>query len=147
MSGVVVGKRFTDEFNSVLDKTVRVITSHGSYEGKLVAYSSGDYSLWLAGAKNEQGNILPKLFIHGNSILRIELVEAGPDMSKLAERLNRLFPNLVSYIRESDTILVMDRIRVTQEGVFGEGPAAEKVRRVYEEFMREEEAKKTQTSS
>ena len=142
MSGVVAGKRFSDEFSSVMDKTVRVVTSHGSYEGRLTAYSTNDYSVWLTDAKDSQGALISKVFIHGNSILRIELVEAGPDMSKLAERLNRLFPNLVTYMRESDTILVMDRIRVTRDGVFGEGPAAEKVKRVYEEFMREEEAKK-----
>jgi hypothetical protein len=35
----------------------------------------------------------------------------------------------------------MDRLRVTREGVFGEGPAAERVKRVYEEFMREQRAK------
>ena len=142
MSGVVASKRFADEFNSLLDKTIRVVTSHGSYEGRLMAYSVNDYSVWLAEARDEQGSLLPKVFIHGGSILRIELVEAGPDMGRLAERLNRLFPNLVTYLRESDTILVMDRIRVTREGVFGEGPAADRVRRVYEEFMREEEARK-----
>ncbi|MEM2985640.1 MAG: Lsm family RNA-binding protein [Candidatus Caldarchaeum sp.] len=62
-------------------------------------------------------------------------------MSALVERLNRLFPNLVVYHKESDTIVVMDRIRVSREGVFGEGPAAERVKKVYEEFMREQKAK------
>ena len=145
MSGVVASKRFADEFNSILDKAVKVVTNHGTYEGRLTAYSVNDYSVWLSDARDSQGALLSKVFIHGGSILRIELVEAGPDMGRLAERLNKLFPNLVTYLRESDTILVMDRIRVTREGVFGEGPAAERVRRVYEEFMREEEAKK-QTS-
>ncbi|HIQ30247.1 MAG TPA: hypothetical protein EYH45_06760 [Candidatus Caldiarchaeum subterraneum] len=141
MSGVVASKRFVDEFNTVVDKTVKVVTSHGSYEGRLTAYSTSDYSVWLSEARDSQGGLISKVFIHGSSILRIELVEAGPDMSKLAERLNRLFPNLVAYIRESDTILVMDRIRVTRDGVFGEGPAADRVKRVYEEFMREEAKK------
>ena len=74
--------------------------------------------------------------------MRIEILERGPDISKLVERLNRLFPNLVTYYPESDTIVVMDRIRITRDGVIGEGPAAEKVRKVYEEFIKEEATRK-----
>ncbi|MDJ0270775.1 MAG: Lsm family RNA-binding protein [Aigarchaeota archaeon] len=142
MSSAIVSKRFSDEFSALLDRTVKVATSHGTYEGRLLAYNPSDYSVWLSDARDERGGSLPKVFINGQSISRIELLEAGPDMMKLVERLNRLFPNLVTYLRESDTILVMDRIRVTRSGVVGEGPAAEKVKRVYEEFMKEEEAKK-----
>jgi hypothetical protein len=69
----------------------------------------------------------------------IETMEAGIDMQKLAERLNRVFPNMVRYIKEADVILVMDRIRVTRSGVVeGSGPAAERVQKVFEEFIKEE---------
>ena len=64
------------------------------------------------------------------------------DSSRLAERLNRVFPNMVRYIREADVILVMDRIRVTRDGVVeGSGPAADRVRKVYEEWLAEETGK------
>jgi hypothetical protein len=95
----------------------------------------------MADVKEEKGETYSKLFLAGHSILRVEVLETGPDLSQLAERLNKLFPNLVVYHKESDTIVVMDRLRVTREGVFGEGPAAERVKRVYEEFMREQRAK------
>ncbi|HDD42598.1 MAG TPA: small nuclear ribonucleoprotein (Sm), partial [Nitrososphaeria archaeon] len=56
-----------------------------------------------------------------------------------AERLSRVFPNMVRYIKEADVILVMDRIRVTKDGVVeGTGPAAERVKKVYEEWLSEE---------
>ena len=142
MSSVIVGKRFTDEFTSLLDRIVRIVTTHGTYEGRLIAYNTNDYSLWLADVKNDKGELIPKIFLNGNGIMRIEILERGPDISKLVERLNRLFPNLVTYYPESDTIVVMDRIRITRDGVIGEGPAAEKVRKVYEEFIKEEATRK-----
>jgi hypothetical protein len=141
VSTAIASKRFNDEFALILDKTVKVVASTGVYTGRVLAYNPGDYSLWMADVKEEKGEAYSKLFLAGHSILRVEVLETGPDLSQLAERLNKLFPNLVVYHKESDTIVVMDRLRVTREGVFGEGPAAERVKRVYEEFMREQRAK------
>jgi len=143
LSSAFASKRFTDEFAALLDRVVKVTTLHGSYQGRLLAYSPTDYSLWVSDARDDKGELLSKVFLAGQSVVRIELVESGPDMTKLVDRLNRLFPNLVNYLRESDTILVMDRIRVTREGVTGEGPAAEKVKRIFDEFMKDEASKKT----
>jgi hypothetical protein len=142
VSSALASKRFSDEFASLLDRSVRAVTSSGIYTGRVLAYNPSDYSLWLADARDEQGNSYSKLFLSGHSVVRVEVVEKGPDLSLLVERLNRLFPNLVTYLRESDTIVVMDRIRVTRDGVVGEGPAADRVRRTFEEFMKEMQAKK-----
>ena len=142
MSGAIASKRFSDEFASLLDRVVKAVTSTGAYTGRVLAYNPSDYSLWLADARDEQGNIYSKVFLSGHSIARVEMVEKGPDLSQLVERLNRLFPNLVTYLKESDTIVVMDRIRISREGVVGEGPVAERVRKVYEDFMKEMQAKK-----
>ncbi|MCS6783571.1 MAG: Lsm family RNA-binding protein [Candidatus Caldarchaeum sp.] len=141
LSSAVASKRFSDEFASIIDRNVKVVASSGVYTGRVLAYNPGDYSLWLADVKEASGTSFAKLFIAGHSIARIEVLETGPDISALADRLNRLFPNLVVYHKESDTIVVMDRVRVTRDGVFGEGPAADRVRKVYEEFMREQKAK------
>jgi len=141
VSTAIASKRFNDEFALILDKTVKVVSSTGVYTGRVLAYNPNDYSLLMADVKEEKGETYSKLFLAGRSILRVEVLETGPDLSQLAERLNKLFPNLVVYHKESDTIVVMDRLRVTREGVFGEGPAAERVKRVYEEFMREQRAK------
>ena len=133
-------KRFSDEFAALIDRVVRVSTVQGiKLEGKLLAYNPSDYSVWLADVKYENGNTVPKVFLSGNNILMIETMEAGIDMQKLAERLNRVFPNMVRYVKEADVILVMDRIRVTRSGVVeGSGPAAERVQKVFEEFIKEE---------
>lgn len=140
-----LSKKFSDEFAIMLDKQIRVNTSNGrNFEGKLISYNPNDYSIWLAEAKNDRGELFPKIFIAGSTISTIEASEMGPDFQKLVERLNRLFPNMVKYFREANVIVVMDRIRVSKDGVEGTGPAAERVQKVFEDFMAETTAKQTE---
>lgn len=140
-------RRFGEEFALMLDKLIRVSTSSGqSFEGKLTAYSPTDYGLWLLEAQDKEGILHPKIFISGGIVSTIELLEKGLDLEKLADRINRLFPNMVKYVKQANTVVVMDRIRVTADGVVeGTGPAAEKVQKIYEEFV-SDEAKKTEGS-
>jgi len=52
----------------------------------------------------------------------------------LAERLERVFPRMVRI--EGDVIVVMDRIRLAETGIIkGSGPAAERVQKVYDEYV------------
>ncbi|MEN2974808.1 MAG: Lsm family RNA-binding protein [Candidatus Caldarchaeales archaeon] len=136
----IASKRFSDEFSSLLDKQIRVnLINGGSLEGRLSAYNPTDYSLWLSDVKEVSGKMMPKIFISGRSIMSIEVIEAGPSLERLAEKISKIFPNMVRYIREADVILVMDRIRVTRDGVVeGSGPAAEKIQKIYEEWIAEE---------
>jgi len=138
-------RRFGEEFALMLDRLIRVSTSSGqSFEGKLTAYSPSDYGLWLLEAQDKEGILHPKIFISGGIVSTIELLEKGLDLEKLADRINRLFPNMVKYVKQANTVVVMDRIRVTADGVVdGTGPAAEKVQKIYEEFV-SDEAKKTE---
>jgi len=139
----IASKRFSDELSLILGKRVGVRLVDGAwFEGKVSAYNPSDYSLWLEDVRDAEGKALQKVFIAGKSIAYLTVLEAGPGLSKLAERLNRVFPNMVRYIREADVILVMDRIRVTKEGVIeGSGPAADRVKKVYEEWLAEEMGK------
>ncbi len=136
----IASKKFSDELSALMGKKVRVTLSSGMwFEGKISAYNPSDYSLWLMEARDKDGGFYDRVFVSGKSIEYLVVLEAGPDLSKLAERLNRVFPNMVRYIREADVILVMDRIRVTRDGVVeGTGPAAERVKKIYEEWKSEE---------
>ncbi|MEM4497511.1 MAG: Lsm family RNA-binding protein [Nitrososphaerota archaeon] len=136
----IVSKRFSDELSALIGKRIRVILSSGAcFEGTVAALNPGDYSIWLSDVREKDGGIYDKVFISGRSIECLFVLEAGPDLSKLAERLNKVFPNMVRYIKEADVILVMDRIRVTKDGVVeGTGPAAERVKKIYEEWLSEE---------
>jgi hypothetical protein len=45
---------------------------------------------------------------------------------------------MVRVMDDAGVIVVMDRIRVTEKGIVeGAGPAAERVQKVFEEFIRE----------
>ncbi|MFQ5762986.1 MAG: Lsm family RNA-binding protein, partial [Candidatus Bathyarchaeia archaeon] len=49
-----------------------------------------------------------------------------------------VFPRLVKLYEDVGVIVVMDKIRLTKEGIIeGSGPAAERVKKVYEEFLKE----------
>jgi len=139
----LASRRFSDELSSLLGRKVRVSLSSGaSFEGTVIAFNPSDYSLWLGEARRD-GELYDKVFVSGKSIEYLMVLEAGPDLSKLAERLNRVFPNMVRYVKEADVILVMDRIRVTKDGVVeGSGPAAERVKKIYEEWISEEAGKR-----
>ncbi len=135
----LASKRFSDELSSLLGRRVRVALSSGvCFEGTVSALNPSDYSLWLSEARKD-GEFYDRIFVSGKSIEYLMVLEAGPDLSKLAERLNKVFPNMVRYLKEADVILVMDRIRVTRDGVVeGTGPAAERVKKIYEEWLNEE---------
>lgn len=142
----VAAKRFTEEFASTLDRSVSVLLKSGlRLTGRLVAFNQADYSLWLAEVTSSDGRSSKKLFVAGSEVSSIEVLEKGPELDTLYERLSRSFPNMVRYLRDAGVIVVMDRIRVTKDGVVeGTGTAAQRVQRVWEEW-RKEEAEKSVT--
>ena len=83
------------------------------------------------------GEKVYKIVLNSNFIKEIKLVEKPFDLKALAERLNRVFPGLVKLREDIRSIIVMDKIKVTEQGVEGSGLAAERVKSVFDEFMRE----------
>jgi hypothetical protein len=60
------------------------------------------------------------------------------DFKSLSDRLSRVFPGLVKIREDVGAIIVMDKIKVTQTGIEeGSGLAADRVKAIYDEFMRE----------
>ncbi|GBC70869.1 hypothetical protein HRbin02_00641 [Candidatus Calditenuaceae archaeon HR02] len=135
----LASRKFGEEFASLLERVVTVSMSNGrKVTGRVAAYNPTDYSLWLVDATLDDGKPVSRIFISGRGVSTIEVVEAGPDLTSLFERINALFPNMARYIREAGVIVVMDRIRVTKDGVIeGSGPAAERIQRIWEEWKRE----------
>ncbi len=135
----VAAKRFTEEFATLLDKSVTVTLKSGQrIAGRVVAFNQSDYSLWLSDVVIGEGRSARRLFVSGSEISTIEVVEEGPDLMGLYERLNRVFPNMVRYLRDAGVIVVMERVRVTKDGLLeGSGPVAERVRKIWEEWRAE----------
>ena len=82
-----------------------------------------------------------KVVLNGDFVKEIKLLEKPFDLRALSDRLNRVFPGMVSLREDVQVITVMDKIRVSEQGVVGEGLASDKVKAVFDEFARE--SKKT----
>lgn len=131
----VVSRKFGEETLQFLGKKVSVETSDQKiYNGTLTGI---DEKLDVVLDNVDVQGIL-KLILNGSFVKEIKLMEKPFDFKALSDRLARVFPGLVKIREDVGAIIVMDKIKVTQGGVEeGVGLAANKVRAIYEEFMRE----------
>jgi len=135
----VAQRRFSTEVSGLMDRTVMVVTvNNKTYNGTLIGVNPDNLSLVLADAKDAEGKTVPRLVLSGGTVAQIISVEKAFDLKGLAERLERVFPRMVKLYDKEGFIWVMDRVKVTENGVAeGSGPAAERVERVYSQFVRE----------
>ena len=135
----VAQRKFFTEITAVVDKNVIVSTTTGkTYSGALIGINPDTLSLCLAEAKDEEGKVLNRVFLNGNVVAQILSVEKPFDIKALADRLEKVFPTMVRLYEDKGFIWVMDKVKVTEKGVAeGSGPAAERVQKVYEQFISE----------
>jgi small nuclear ribonucleoprotein (snRNP)-like protein len=134
------GRRYLSELGGFVEKNVKIVTTRGAiYEGKLLGFDPATLSVCLEDA-SFSGEKYPRVVIHGDSVSEILLKEKPFDLKGLSERLNKLFPNMVKYYEDAGFITVMDRIRVTAEGVEGTGPMYERVKKVYDQYLLEQKS-------
>lgn len=133
----LASRRFSTELSSLLDKKVKVVMAGGAcYEGKLIAYDQSSLNLILANARDEKGGVYARVLVNGQYVTQILRLEEPFDLKGLAELLEKSFPNMVVLHEDAGVITVMDRIRVSESGVIeGSGPIAERVKKIYEEFI------------
>ena len=138
MSVTIGGRRYIGELNGFIDKNVKVVTTRGTaYDGKLVGFDPSTLSVALEDISlgNEK---YARVIIRGEAISEILLKEKPFDMRGLSDRLSKLFPNMVKYYEDAGFVTVMDRIRVTVEGVEGTGPMVDRVKKVYDQYVIEQ---------
>ncbi len=135
----IIQRRFFGELSALVDKTISVKTVDGkTYTGVLVGVNPENMSLCLAEAKDETGTNMHRIFLNGSVVAQIFSVEKPFDLRALAERLEKVFPTMVKLYEDKGFIWVMDKVKVTEKGVVeGSGPAAERVQKVYEQFISE----------
>jgi len=129
-------RRFVEEVVTLIGKRVAVSTTYNkTYEGDLVGVDENLNIILnnITGAKEKAF----KIVINGRFVQEICLVEKPFDLRALADRLNKVFPGMVKLREDIGAIIVMEKIKVTPEGVEGIGLAAEKVKTVYEQFLKE----------
>ncbi|MFX1486656.1 MAG: Lsm family RNA-binding protein [Promethearchaeota archaeon] len=142
MSESASSRRFFRELVSLLESAVNVIMTSGkTYSGVLKGFDVNTLSLVLADAKDNEGKMAHRVFINGNNIVELVKTEEPFDLGGLADELQKIFPpGEVKYLEDARVISILNKIRVTEEGVEGTGPIAERVRKVYEHYFEEKEA-------
>lgn len=135
----VAQRKFFTEVAALVDRPVIVSTTTGkTYNGTLLGINPDTLSLVLAEAKDEGGKVLHRVFLNGSVVAQILSVEKPFDLRALADRLEKVFPTMVKLYEDKGFIWVMDKVKVTEKGVVeGSGPAAERVQKVYEQFVSE----------
>lgn len=139
----VAQRKYFSEITALADKNVVVITAAGKkFSGILLGINPDTMSLCLAEAKDEEGKVLHRVFLNGNNVTQILSVEKPFDLKALADRVEKVFPTMVKLYEDKGFIWVMDKVKVTERGVVeGSGPAAERVEKVFVQFMGEAKGK------
>ncbi|MHA1713136.1 MAG: Lsm family RNA-binding protein [Candidatus Ranarchaeia archaeon] len=127
---------------------VQVKTSYGqAYIGSFRGFDPNSLSICLADAKDEKGRSQDLVFILGQFIQEIVLAEKPFDLEGLTAEISRLFPKgEVKLDKEARVILVLNKVKVTENGVEGTGPIAERVQKIYESYIEELEASRQESS-
>ncbi len=135
----IAQRKFFTEVAALVDKTVIVATTTGkTFTGILVGINPDSLNLCISEAKDETGQVSHRVFLVGNVVAQISSTEKPFDLKALASRLEKVFPTMVRLYDDKGFIWVMDKVKLTEQGVTeGSGPAAERVQRVYEQFISE----------
>jgi small nuclear ribonucleoprotein (snRNP)-like protein len=138
----IAQRKFYGEVTALIDKTVIVATTTGkAFTGTLVGINPDSLSLCLAEVKDETGQASHRVILTGKVVAQISSTEKPFDLKALASRLEKVFPTMVKLYEDKGFIWVMNKIKLTEKGVMeGSGPAAERVQRVYDQFISEEKS-------
>ena len=134
MSALTI-RKFYEEILQFVGKKVSVETTYEkNYSGTLSAIDEKLNTV----LENIEGQGILRIIINGSFLKEIKLLEKPFDLKGLADRLSRVFPGLVKIRDDVNAIIVMDKIKVTEHGIEeGTGLSADRVKSIYEEFMRE----------
>ncbi len=135
----VAQRKYFTAVAALVDKTVNISTTYGkTFTGTLIGINPDSMSLCVAEAKDETGQVAHRVFLNGSVVAQILSAEKPFDLKALATRLEKVFPTMVKLYEDKGFIWVMDKVKLTERGVVeGSGPAAERVHRVYDQFMSE----------
>ncbi len=129
---------FNKELADLKGKYITIVTTTGkSFNGLLKAWNPDTFDLCLSNV-NEGKNTYFKVFLRGPIIAEILISEQPFDLPALAavlqERLNLLEAD-VKLFEDARMIQVLNKVKVTEKGVEGTGPVADRVRAVFDQFM------------
>lgn len=133
-------REFLLELSGLLNKRVKVtMNSEKVYTGVLRGIQDSSLNVVLAEATSKDESYF-RVFITGPNIVELTLAEEPFDLSGLASELAQMFqPQNVKIIEEAAIIQVLDRFTVSEEGVKGTGPIAERIRKIFDKYKAEKD--------
>jgi len=135
-------RMFRRELISLLGKYVIVETiKKEEFKGVLLGIDTDTLSVCL-GDVEVNGSKAPRLFIMGHDISKIYSTEPPLDLEALAEEIKKVFPNMVILDKDARIIKVMHNIIVSEAGVKGSGPVYQRVKKIYENFVKSRQSSK-----
>ncbi|MHA1883411.1 MAG: Lsm family RNA-binding protein [Promethearchaeota archaeon] len=129
-------RQYNTELGTLVDKIVKVYIERDKFFVGQLKGISDDSNLILVNAKNEKNKVFPKLFIRNTFYNFVSLEEEPFPMVALSERIATIFSKgHVNYIEDQNIISILSgKIIVDENGVRGEGPSSDRVRKIYEQF-------------
>jgi small nuclear ribonucleoprotein (snRNP)-like protein len=126
------------ELNSLINKEVVVEFKDGNkIRGVLKAVDPATLNIVLGNI--EIGREKYKMIVYrGEFIKAIYIREREINLNELRRKLEKVFPRMVEYRVSEKSLIVMNKIKVTEDGVYGEpGPVYNRVKKVYDEYLEE----------
>lgn len=136
-------RQYNTEIGNLIDKVVKVYLDGDMFFVGLLKGVSEDSNLILDNAKNEKGKSIPKLLVRSSFYNYVTLEEEPFPMQALADRISKIFSKgHVNYIPEQNMISILNgKIVINENGVRGDGPSAERVKKIYDQFTLDLEEK------
>ena len=133
-------RRVATDLNSLLDKTVIVkLTNNKVYDGVLTSYELSPFLLVLTNAKDNDNNSYYKVILNGSFISEI-LVKSSPIFNPrefadlIIKELNLRAADIKVY-EEAGIVVVLDKIKVSEAGVEGSGPLAQRIYDLFNDYI------------
>ena len=128
---------YNTEISNFTDRIVKVYLEGEKFFVGTLKGISEDSNLILVNTKNEKGKVFPKILIRSNFYNYISLEEEPFPMKALAERIAKIFPKAsVNHVEDQNVISILNgKIVVDETGVRGEGPSADRVKKIYDQFV------------
>jgi len=129
-------RSYNQELGLLIDKIVKVyLEGDGFFVGQLKGVSE-DSNLILVNVKNDKNKSFPKLLIRSSHYNFVSIEDEPFPMVALSERIGTIFSGHVNYIEDQNIISILNgKIIVDENGVRGTGPSADRVKKIYEQFI------------
>ena len=139
MSEVAAMRAFNRELAAVVGATVEVAINTGkTYSGTLKGIDQTSLSIVLSDVVADGETSIPKIFIYGSSIVTFSVAEREISLEGLVKELEKTFPpGGVQFYPDTGIILVMNKIRISKDGIEGSGPLYERVAVIADDWLKE----------